>query len=336
MADVHSWIMEHTQSSSNIFPVRNTGWFNGGSSKNLRGTLFYLEKSKTNIVFSDNELAVWIYLNAHKYFDKKSFNDLLNEKIIPVADSRARGESDGKFLLETVARPWSNIIHSHIFDAGKYITKDILEANREEVISRFIRLAHPMNHFLFPKDCSVRAEQNGSPEYQYVAAMYMKEKYPVCFNEFISKVNPGINFDWNMKWEEIGNFKFNDLKMEGILINPTPLDNQIHIVHIQLPGAIMITRLPSATNGCNKMNKGPKDLRELSTRKIPRGFGLNDYKLEIGWHIPGTGMQPVGKFSFDLESLYLKDIISVNADNQYIFTIKRNGSMWYLGKIPLP
>lgn len=98
----------------------------------------------------------------------------------------------------------------------------------------------------------------------------------------------------------------------------------------------MITRLPNNAVGCNKMNKGQNDHRELSTRKIPRGVGVSDYQLEIGWHIPDIGMQAFGKFSFDLEALFRNGVITVNPDNQYIFTIRRIGDQWYLKDLTLP
>jgi hypothetical protein len=325
MSEIHRWLMEHIKKAGGILPIRNTGHIN--DVRGARGKLFELEESRLKIVLSDNELAVWIYLNAKKYIGHKSFNALLLEKILPVADSRAKNESDGNFLLQSVPRPWSNIQHCHIFDAGKYITKDLHSASKEEIISRFMRLAHPMNHFLFPNN-PIKAEQNGKPEYQFVAATYMQNKYPLLFSEFLSHISPNVHFDWNSRWNEIGKSEIASLllpEMHSLSQTNPPANN-----------GLLVRRLPEDANCQCVMNKTQKDKREHSVRKIPRGEGLRDYTLSISWYIPNTGMISVGKFSFDLEALLASGTITKNFSNEYLFTIKRDGKTWRLGNVILP
>ncbi|MBK7962527.1 MAG: hypothetical protein IPK04_15850 [Bdellovibrionales bacterium] len=172
-------------------------------------------------MFCDNELATWLYVNLESLAINplRSFASSLTEKIIPVAHARAKRESDGNFALEVVGRPWKNKTHSHIFDAGRSATKDLSKATRDEVISRFLRLVHPINHFLFPNDLNVAAEQQVyfghkyNPNFQYVAAVYMKTRLPDVFESFLKRTNPGIYFKWPKNWEEIGNSEYNTLMM---------------------------------------------------------------------------------------------------------------------------
>ena len=211
----HPWILDHLKINSNIHPIRATGNLDGErAAKSNRAKLFNISRDKVNIVYSDNELATWLYLNSSgANFFKTSFQDYLSQKIMPVAHFGAVAEGDGNFKVTQVARPWINIRHSHIFDAGLYRSEPLSESSRGEIVSRFLRLVHPINHFLFPSNLEYKAEQNSDPRYQYVAALYMKTKLPKLFNEFIDLIKPGVYFNWNVDWEKIGRLHFKTLKM---------------------------------------------------------------------------------------------------------------------------
>jgi len=212
----HEWLKNHIKNQSNVLSIRATGKINNlkeNAAKN-RARLIQLDKIKYHVVYSDNELATWLYINMPKAnFFNKSFQDYISEKTMPVAHFGAKAEGDGRFRVERVTRPWVNIRHSHIFDAGLYSKELIIESSESEIISRFMRLVHPINHFLFPDNLEVLAEQNSAPEYQYVAALYMKKKYPEIFEEFIELIKPGIDFRWNEHWEVIAKKQFDTLIM---------------------------------------------------------------------------------------------------------------------------
>lgn len=313
----HKWIKIHIGNQANILPIRATGKIDQASNaRDNRAKLIHLDNSSSKIVYSDNELATWLYINiSNNNFFHKSFEEYITEKIMPIADSRAKRESDGSFRLQSVLRPWRNIRHSHVFDAGLYSHKLIIESTREEIISRFTRLVHPINYFLFPDNLTALAEQNSAPEYQYVAAVYMKNKFPEIFEEFIDLIKPGIFFTWNNDWEKIGKSHIDILKM------PHPLE--IPPMQANNRDGAMIQRLQNNTPAGAVMNKGERDARECSVRKIPRGHGINEYVLKIGWWINGR-MEHIGVFRFNLELLRENNVISVSPKNEYNFKIVRD------------
>jgi hypothetical protein len=213
----HAWLKNHIQDSEAILPVRNSGRFGSPlhNAANHRGKLVHLGKSRVASVFSDNEMAVWLYdfFSGNPKFEQ-SFQSMLVNKIIPVAHARAHSESDKKFKLQVVSRPWGREInHKHIFDAGLPKSSNLEEMDRKDIVSKFLRLVHPFNHFLFPVGLGYDAEQNSRPEFQFVAAKYMQNKLPSEFDEFIDLIDLS-SFGWAPNWQDLANINYNTLCIE--------------------------------------------------------------------------------------------------------------------------
>ncbi|WP_426750713.1 hypothetical protein [Myxococcus sp. Y35] len=214
----HQWLLNHLERESNVLPLRDTGAFENEDerlpAREHRARRVYLAGAARDVVFCDNELPVWLFrsFGSPGFFDQ-SLQQLIEQRIAPVADSRAKGEGDGTFHCETVARPWGAAKrHKHIFDAGLPHRANNSRLTRDEVTSKFLRFLHPANWFLFPAGLTRDAEQNSAPEFQYVAAVWMARRCPGVFSELIDLIRPE-QFGWNPLWAQIGEEQAETLRM---------------------------------------------------------------------------------------------------------------------------
>ena len=205
----HSWLLDHMGQKGTMLPLRATGSVMilgvDVPARRHRGQRLRLAVAERDAVFCDNELPVWLYGRAPTPgFFNVSLQAMLEQRLAPVADTRARNEGDGTFRLETVARPWGAAKrHKHIFDAGLPRGTDNSALTSDEAISKFLRFVHPVNWFLFPADLAHDAEQNDAPEYQHVAAVWLERRCQDVFREFLTLIRPD-GFGWNSQWRTIG------------------------------------------------------------------------------------------------------------------------------------
>ncbi|MFP2897625.1 hypothetical protein [Corallococcus sp. 4LFB] len=265
----HVWLLEHLARESSVLPLRATGSFEDGDARvparEHRARRVRLAASARDVVFCDNELPVWLYRSfGSPGFFERSLQSLLEQRIAPVADSRAKAEGDGTFHCETVARPWGTAKrHKHIFDAGLPHRTNNSRLTRYEVTSKFLRLVHPVNWFLFPAGLTRDAEQNSAPEYQHVAAAWMARRCPGVFREFVELSRPE-GFGWNPNWLQLGEVHAEKLRMP----EEAPVPAAAEAVR-----AVM-SRLATAT---------PTNIRCFDIRETATGrFHLADFGVSTG------------------------------------------------------
>jgi len=138
----HLNLIEYFESESPLFILRKFQNYNN------RGNQYFFEK-KHQFTVSDNEPALWVFMETF-YKSELDFFDLIENQKFPIAFALKKEEKPGN-IWKTIGRKHKDFSangwkHCHVFQCSPTGEKI---SHKDDLKRRSLRLLSPLNHFPF-------------------------------------------------------------------------------------------------------------------------------------------------------------------------------------------